>query len=76
MDIYSIQMPKEVSKELRERADRLEKEIGRGRDEEQILSMVDEDCKRRKEEHKKSSPSAEEKLFGTAIADGQEADYK
>lgn len=80
MDIYSVKMPDKVDPELQARADRLEREIGQGHDEEQIFNMVDEDCKMRRERRTAVAAteiaSAEEKLFGTALNDDQKADYK
>jgi len=70
MDIYSTKMPDHVNPELQARANRLEREIGRGRDEEIILM---DDCEKRRE---RQIASSEEKMFATALKDDQSANYK
>ena len=51
MDFYSVKMPEHVSPELQAHADKVEREINnQGKDEEQIISMVDSDYKQQSEE--------------------------
>ena len=46
MDIYSVKLPEHVTPELQARADRVEREItNQGKDEDQIINLVDSDCK-------------------------------
>ena len=91
MDTYSINMPTDVSPELRARADRVESDINNkdkkaagsmpsstsmmDRDEEQIISLVDDDCKLRRERKlAEAIVESEEQMFGTAVPQGQTAD--
>ena len=58
-DIYTSKLPEVITKEMARRGEMLELEIGQGRDEEQILELVDSPAPRQ---------NNEEKLFAAAAA--------